>query len=341
MNYAQYQILRAICGDSHRNLMMVGDPKQAIYAFNGASPDFMQNDFVRDFDAEKKEINHNYRSSTKVLELAEYIQPNGGIPNNYFQGVREIQHLFNNEEEAKWIIENIKKWIEIGAYEEGEKDVKLSIDLDNIAVLGRTRYIFKELITQLEKDDFLKKRFYLRKGSEKFESESQLMKIFDWGLRIIINPLDVLHFNQIYQLLELKPPTNINERVDDLLNLHLSSKLSTELTNQIKLISECWQEINNNPKKLDFVLEKIKTNINELEIPDEEKLTIDFDIEEFEKLWKGFLMNTPAPKQNLANFRYFLAMRSIDQNKKGLTLVQLTLNKWQLLSRTPLGVKYL
>jgi len=31
-------------------------------------------------------------------------------------------------------------------------------------------------------------------------------------------------------------------------------------------------------------------------------------------------MNTPSNSQNLANFRYFLAMRSIDQNKKGLTL---------------------
>lgn len=321
LNYAQYQILKAICGDTHRNLMMVGDPKQAIYAFNGASPNFMQNDFVRDFEAERKEINHNYRSSTKVLELAEHIQPNGGIPNNYFKGIRKIQHSFDNEEEeANWIIESIKEWVERGTYEEEGKDVSSPIAFDNIAVLGRTRYVFKKLITQLEEDDLLKNKFYLRKGSEKFEPESQLMKIFDWGLRIIVNPLDVLHFNQIYQLLKLQPPNDLKDKLDGLLNLHLKTELSNKLVGQIKLITESWQEVNNNPNRLDLVLEKIKTNINDLDIPDEEKLAIDFDIEELKKLWKGFLMNTPTPKQNLSNFRYFLAMRSIDQNKKGLTL---------------------
>jgi DNA helicase-2/ATP-dependent DNA helicase PcrA len=37
-------------------------------------------------------------------------------------------------------------------------------------------------------------------------------------------------------------------------------------------------------------------------------------------LWKAFLKNTPADSQQLANFRYFLALNSIEDNKKGLTL---------------------
>ncbi len=317
LNYAQYQILKVICGDTHKNVMMVGDPKQAIYAFNGASPDFMQKDFVEDFQATQKVITHNYRSSTKVLELAQYIQPNGGIPNNYFDGIREIKPFDNEKEEAKWVISAIKKWLNKGHYK--EKDVEIPISVENIAVLSRARYVFKDLITELEKDETLKNQFHLRKGSEKFEPESPLMKIFDWGLRVIVNPHDVLHFNQIYQFLQISPPEKGN-RLDNLSVLGNHKNLTHNKKEEINLLIKNWKQIQENPKRLDIALSHIKQSINALSMTNEEQAIIHFDIEEFEKLWEGFLMNTAYSNQSLSNFRYFLAMKSIDQNKKGITL---------------------
>ena len=314
LNFAQYNILKAICGDTHTNVLMVGDPNQAIYAFNGASVDFMLKDFITDFKAKPMEILHNFRSSTKVLELAHHIRPNGGMPNNYFEGIREMPPFDTEEAEAQWIIYKIKEWQAKGFYE--EKDVKIPIGLENIAVLTRNRYVLKELITQLDADETLRNHYYLRKGTERFEPESLLIKAFDLGLRVLVNPSDVLHLNQLYDELGLS-----SEKKGNLLSLNQTSHLTTEQQKILDILVGVWQQLNNNPK----LVERTLTTMNQVVIEssgfaDEEKREIDYDIKEFQKLWKGFLKATPSESQNLSNFRYFLALNSIDENKKGLTL---------------------
>jgi DNA helicase II / ATP-dependent DNA helicase PcrA len=317
LNFAQYQILRAICGETHKNVLLVGDPNQAIYAFNGASVDFMLKDFVTDFNAKEEELKHNFRSSTKVLELAHHIRSNGGMPNNYFEGVREMPPFDSEKLEAAWIITKIKEWQQIGYYE--EKDMKISIGLENMAVLARNRYVLKELMEQLDADETLKNQYFLRKGSERFEPESQLIKAFDLGLRILVNPLDVLHFNQLYQELGLSKTTNKN-RLESLLALNQIENLTSEQKTIGNILVEVWTKLKINPKLIDNALTRINQVISDSDFADEEKLKIDYDIKEFKKLWVGFLRNTPSESQSLANFRYFLALNGIDDNKKGLTL---------------------
>ena len=50
LNNAQYQLLLALANDEFTNIMMVGDPNQSIYHFNGSSPDYMDKKFVGDFN---------------------------------------------------------------------------------------------------------------------------------------------------------------------------------------------------------------------------------------------------------------------------------------------------
>ena len=52
LNEAQYRLLCSLCGKAYYNIMMVGDPKQAIYVFNGADPKYMEF-FQRDFSAKR------------------------------------------------------------------------------------------------------------------------------------------------------------------------------------------------------------------------------------------------------------------------------------------------
>lgn len=318
LNFAQYQILRAICGETHKNVLFVGDPNQAIYAFNGASVKFMLEDFINDFKAVVKEIPHNFRSSTKVLELAHHIRSNGGMPNNFFEGIREIPSFFDDEQsEATWVITKIKEWLQKGYYE--EKELRIPIGLENIAVLARNRYVLKELMTQLNTDEVLKNQYYLRKGSERFEPESQLIKAFDLGLRIIVNPLDILHFNQLYQELGLSKNTDKN-RLEILLSLNQTENLTTAQKTILDILVEVWVKLKSNPKLVDNALSRINQMVNTSNFADEERLKIDYDIKEFKKLWMGFLKSTPFENQTLANFRYFLALNGIEENTDGLTL---------------------
>lgn len=321
LNYAQYQIIRTICGNEHRNVMMVGDPKQAIYGFNGSSPKYMQEYFVKDFGAEKKEIRYNYRSSQKVLELAQQIQPNGGIGFNYFKGISSLITFENELSEAEWIVSKIKEWYTKGQYQEQHKGVEERITLKDIAVLARNKFVFKTLIEQLDADPELKGKYYLRKGIERFEPESILVKSFDLGLRILVNPLDVLHFRQLVNELKI---TGVEEQGDRLgillsLNEYPSGELDVET---IGMLVEIWQKLNTNPKWLGDAIRSLMQRLQDktITLPESEALKAVFDLTEMERFWGFFVRKEASENRNITNFRYFIALNGSKENKEELVL---------------------
>jgi DNA helicase-2/ATP-dependent DNA helicase PcrA len=310
LNYAQYNIIKTICGDNHKNVLMVGDPKQSIFSFTGSSPDFMQKHFIEDFFADTKIIEKNYRSSNAVLSLAEKIQPNGGVGKNYFDGICGINDFENEETEAQFIASEIKALIEKGFYE--EKAIKQPISYKNIAVLARNKFVFSNLIKILDNDEQLKNHYYQKKGLEKFEPESSFFKCFDLGTRVIVNPNDRLHFEQLQEILKIEIPLRKN-CFESLISIENSDK-------SIELLIKYWKHLNDNPKSLGWVLEQLKQHLEGEFEEENEKMLLSFDIKELNKLWSIFVRKETSENQSLANFRYFLALNNTKENKDEITL---------------------
>ena len=72
INAAQYEAVKLLCGGK-RNLFVVGDDDQSIYAFRGAKPEIMLN-FQKEYPKSKMvKMSTNYRSGKKIISEADRV----------------------------------------------------------------------------------------------------------------------------------------------------------------------------------------------------------------------------------------------------------------------------
>lgn len=87
VNQAQFACLQ-ILAEKHQNLFVVGDDDQSIYAFRGARSDFLLH-FPTLYPAAKKvTLNTNYRSTERIVNLAERV-----IGNNEVRFVKNMKGI--------------------------------------------------------------------------------------------------------------------------------------------------------------------------------------------------------------------------------------------------------
>ena len=210
----------------------------------------------------------------------------------------------------KYNFYRIKALIEKGFYE--EKAIKEPISYKNIAVLARNKFVFSNLVKILDNDEQLKNHYYQKKGLEKFEPESSFFKCFDLGTWVIVNPNDRLHFEQLKEILKIEIPLRKN---------YFESLVSFESSDKsIELLIKYWKHLNSNPKSLGWVVEQLKQQLEGEFEEENEKVLLDFDIKELNKLWSIFVRKETPENQSLTNFRYFLALNNTKENKDEITL---------------------
>ncbi len=113
-NVLQYRWLKLLAG-GEATLFCVGDDDQSIYAFRGAEVGNMR-DFEREFRVENViRLEQNYRSHGNILDAANAIIKNNAarLGKNLWTeaGAGEpirVYEAFNDTEEARWIVEEVK-----------------------------------------------------------------------------------------------------------------------------------------------------------------------------------------------------------------------------------------
>ena len=87
---------------------MVGDPKQAIYVWNGADPKYLDL-FERDFGARKITLTENFRCARRVVEAAQRLDPSYSVEGQLpVIGAVEVMECADETDEARTVISNIK-----------------------------------------------------------------------------------------------------------------------------------------------------------------------------------------------------------------------------------------
>ncbi|MDR2754954.1 MAG: ATP-dependent helicase [Planctomycetaceae bacterium] len=306
LNFAQYELIKALCGTDHKRVMMVGDPNQVIYGFNGSDKKYMVESFVSDFaPVTKLSLNENFRSSTAILKASNCLIADGSKMkiNCSLKGLFEIKEFSDQQSEAEWIAETIEYYME-----HGHSDIIGKITEDRIAVLSRTKYIFHPLEEVLQKKGI---SYFVKKDSGSSEFESDFIQTFDLGLRLLVNPKDQLHFMQLLNLLNLNTENitvSQNTFADKLMTLSkLIKKEPTPTKTNFEQLKNSWLDIENDINSFKNALNKLQHFLEE-ETEENRDLTAIEDIQEYYLLWEGYCKNVSKEARTLSHFRSQMAL---------------------------------
>lgn len=197
LNNAQYRLLRSLANDGYQNVMMVGDAKQSIYAFNGSSKEYMLKYFVADYNPIIFELAENYRSAREILEYANKIIPGANDTlTAQIQGMCKEYESPTEEEEINTIINLIKKILRQKKLNYIERD----ITVDDITVLARNKYVLEPLENKLEEISI---PYYYKNTSKVYKPLSIHGQYFEALLSLRINPQDIMHERQVKSIEKL------------------------------------------------------------------------------------------------------------------------------------------
>lgn len=197
LNRAQYEFIRAFCGESLKSVMFVGDADQMIYGFNSSSAEFMCERFVKDFSPVKYSLRENYRSSRAVIALANKLKPGAQeISDFVLAGLHEIREFANEQDEADWIVSAVRNLLAVGKSSEIEGE----INLEKIVVIARNRFVFSVLEKKLVEAGI---PYSLKKGERSTEPGSLIGRTLDLAIRIRINPRDWVDGRKLCQALKV------------------------------------------------------------------------------------------------------------------------------------------
>jgi DNA helicase-2/ATP-dependent DNA helicase PcrA len=188
-NRVQYKLLKLL-SSAHRNLMVVGDEDQSVYAFRHAD---IRNilDFEDDFpDAETVKLEQNYRSTQTILKAANAVVENNrqrrtnpkALWSDKGEGEQvQLNELRDEHEEARWVAGEIARLEE----EDG-------VSRSQVAVFYRTNAMSRVLEDTLQRFDVS----YQVIGGTKFYERAEVKDAIAY-LSLLVNPADLVSFTRV------------------------------------------------------------------------------------------------------------------------------------------------
>jgi DNA helicase II / ATP-dependent DNA helicase PcrA len=185
-NHAQYRLLQLLA-EKHRNVMVVGDPDQSIYAFRGAD---IRNilEFERDFgEATIVPLEQNYRSTNTILRTANAVISHNSErkPKNLWSDLGEgepvrVLEVEDEHAEARFVASEISRLVDEG------------VNGSEIAVFYRTNAQSRVLEDILVRNEIP----YQVIGGPRFYERAEVKDAIAY-LQVIDNPFDSVSLRRI------------------------------------------------------------------------------------------------------------------------------------------------
>lgn len=312
LNFAQYEVIKALCGDSFNNVMMVGDANQSIYGFNGSDSDFMTKSFVDDFSPVIYKLNDNYRSAKRIVEFANRLEHYDSVTNYVYDGELLAKKLEDESAEAKFVADKIEELIQ-----NGHPDVEGQLSVNRMAVIARNKYVFSHLEKELSDRNI---PFSFKKNSTSIDNESEYMKVFGLAIRILINRKDYIHLTQLKKVVGFSDNIANNKNGITILKEVLAK---TDYESMIPALEALSKEVLNFSTALNC-LDNILSSFD-----DDERYLISMDIQQWRNHWNKYRMLVPRENRTLTSFRNQISLgktREAEDNN-GIALLTAHMSK--------------
>jgi DNA helicase-2/ATP-dependent DNA helicase PcrA len=190
----QFELLRALCGDEHRNVFMVADPDQLINRWLGADQANLER-FKRDFNAAEYKLSTNFRCSDAVVSLAnKLLRDESGALGKPIQPCRDSSgwvgaaSFRTAEAEAEaavgWLVGILENGLDPQWLAPGESTV---VQPSQAAVLARSRLQLSAVLEALDAQGIS----YAFRTGDTGPFETPLYRCLLDAMRVKANPRDV------------------------------------------------------------------------------------------------------------------------------------------------------
>lgn len=309
LNYAQYQLIKALCGTNIKNVMFVGDENQSIYGFNGSNSDLMSKNFVEDFHPVIFELYENYRSAKKIVEYANRLENTDSVSNYYYEGELRAFECANEDAEADFVVSKIAE-----LRRNGHPDIEVKPEYDDFAIIARNRYALAAVEEKLRSREI---PFYYKKTVNGIECESQFAKVLDLVLRVFLNRFDSVHMKELTAILGC-----------DMCEMEQGVEQLLKGTNYA-CIASVLPFLTDDAFNFSKVLKELNESIQKATIGEEEKYLIMGDLEEWNKHWKKYCSIVPSENRTLLSFRNSISLGKTQDvsGDKGVALLTAHMSK--------------
>ncbi len=285
-NKAQY-ILTKMISAKYKNICVVGDNDQSIYAFRGADYKNILN-FEKDYkDALVILLEENYRSTSNILNTANSIIKNNKdrkdkkLWTSNGEGEKVKYHkALDEKDEASYVVDDIKKLLNSG------------VSRNNIAVLYRTNAQSRNIEDVLLKENIP----YKVVGSFYFYKRKEIKDLISY-LKLIYNPNDDISLTRVINVPKRGIGLKTIENISDISILNQTSMYEAITSGKELLFKNTIEKIRKEEENLslteliDYILDETGMR---LELESEKSLEADIrleNLEEFKTITKHFEEN--------------------------------------------------
>jgi DNA helicase-2/ATP-dependent DNA helicase PcrA len=309
---AQYAVLRTLCGESHRNVMLVADADQSIFQFAGATTENLIS-FESDFTATRVAMTQNFRCAETIVKSANLlIQKN---PKRVTTGEAMTAALLapghvaacsyaNEAAEARGICASISKLLNKGLDASWVySDESTALALEDICVLGRTRYALESVLSELSNQKIAYQFSTGRKGL----FETLAFRAFDSALRYVHNPKDILAQRALLDLTQ-SGETPVKIQIKDA-EANLLLFLTLHAPKIISTIYAPLVELSKDVSALGTTIAATVAAARTVKVDDEhERAMLLADAAALSSRWDTFSRRTPQVERTIGGFLSDLAL---------------------------------